>query len=113
MALTKTITQPSTVVTDYHRIQQIISLVWTNDGGRAELWGETYATADARANGAAPVDRPRYDCELTQTEAAAIKSILYRAVRRAHMPDATDHIEADDVEITEIVGMFTIEEDTK
>lgn len=108
MALTKPIIQPSTIETDYHRIRQVISLVWQDDGGHAELFGEAYATEDARKDGAAPVDdRVRYDCDLTGEEAALIKRILYRAVKRSHMPDAKDHIEPDDTDVSDLLTEIT------
>lgn len=104
MALSKTIVQPSTIETQYHRIRQVISLVWDEDGGRAELFGETYATEQAREDGASPVDpNIRFDCDLEPEEAALIKRVLYRAVRRAHMPEAENHIEPDDTDVSNLL----------
>lgn len=110
MALVKSITQPSTVVTKYHRIRQIISLVWSDEGGHAEIWGEQFATTEARNDGATPVDETRFDCSLTTGEAAIIKRELYRAVKREYMADATDHIGPDDTTVAAMVSELNDDE---
>jgi len=105
MALTKPIEQPSSITTEYHRIKQVISLAWDGETPRVELWGETYATEQARKDGKAPVDGGmRYDCDLDPVEAAVIKAILYQAVKRAYMSDATDHVAKEDVDVAEVIA---------
>lgn len=109
MGLNKPITEPSTVVTEYHRLRNINGVTWNEDETASVNFAiESFINAEARNSGASPLDRPKVrDLLLTDVEAALVKKVLYTAIHRDEMfSDAQDIIGPTDPDMTPLVDVL-------
>ena len=116
MALEEDKTEDSGVVSHYHRIAQIEMI--DIDGpmkdpvvearppagaSRVTVNLRSYLSANHRKQDASHVREDFVVCELTPKENATIQGIVYRALKRDHFPDAADHIEESDVDVSDVI----------
>jgi len=101
MALLKDINQPTGFTTQYINIRRLISLVFGDDGASVEARLGMYRDEQARKDGSEPIEKDiRFDVDAQQK--GLLLRVLYEAIREQY-PDAANHIEADDPDLTGLV----------
>lgn len=108
MAIEKAITDESTVLTNYHRLERIRSITKNdNNIGSISLEIGSYTSEEDRKNGASPVGNPEKKAiQLTELEAALYWFITYKGPMKRIIQNGNDVVEQSDPDITPLVTLL-------